>query len=247
MSQSPRSLKFTCLAMLLSTLATTATPNKSKSDRLKSLVERSKAVAGTSHSDEMAEESNNYEIQQALADPKKHTVYCQAAAGFWRTMGDTLASEMAGREYYQGDYIVTFASNLGLIAMAANQAHERYEPFDLEDIDPALYQRSMTLLIHPVGQYMGNVAAAGQIKHVVIRRRKTNREDIIQPNSVELSPEVYSNLFGAKFTASSAIVEFDYKNVLDIASRGDVEAVVITTAGERRCWVDNAKIVEMFQ
>lgn len=239
------SLTLTLLAIFQSMLFTTAAPKKSKSDRLKSLVERSRAIAGSDHSDRA--ESSNWEIQQALADPGKHAIYCQATAGFWRGMGDAAASGLAGRQHYQGDYIVIFASNLGLIAMAANQAHERYETFDLEDVDPSLYKRSMTLLIRPSAGRMGNVAAAGQIKHVIIRRRKTKREDIIQPKSVELSAEVYSNLFGAEFVASSAIVEFDHRDVLDIASRGDVEAIVVTTAGERRCWVDNAKIKDMFR
>lgn len=223
-----------------------ATLGQTRSDRLKALIARSDALLGKDKKDPY-EESSNFQIQNAIANPSKYAIYCQASAGFWKGMGDAAASGLAGRRHYSGDYIVIFASNLGLIGMAAHQARQRYEAFDLEDVDPSLYKPSMTLLIQPTGGQMGNVAAAGQIKHTVIRRRKTKREDVIQPKSVKLSPEVYSNLFGAQFVSSSAIVEFDHLGVLDIASRGDVEAVVITTAGERRCWVDNAKIVEMFR
>ena len=186
------------------------------------------------------------ELQQAVNDPEKFLLTCHAKPGFWREFGTALATNMANQTHYTGGYWVTFASNLGLVGLAAHKAKERYEEFKISEVDSILRAPSFTLFASASTASAGNLRAAGEIKHVVIRRRKTKREDVIQPMNVETDANMFNNLFGAQFVQSTAIVRFDYRQVLDIASRGDVEAVIVTTAGERRCWVDNKKIQKMY-
>lgn len=185
-----------------------------------------------------SKESSNVRIQDAINNPDNYIIDCLAD----QSLGDRYRYPSSPMEYK-----VTFVSNLGRIGLAAREAYERFEPFDLDDVDPALYKPSMFLLVQPSGWKASEALHTGKIKHVIIRRRKTQREDIAQPKSVDLSPETYSNLFGAQFTINSAYAEFDHRDVLDIASRGDVAAVVITTKGQYRCWVDNTRIIRMFE
>lgn len=190
--------------------------------------------------------ASDSDIQGAILDGKKHLLSCVAKEGFWREFGRGMAEELAGYKHYSGNYHVTFASNLGLVSISSHHRAQRYEQFTVDNVESILRAPSFTLFISANAVSMGDLMAAGQVSHVVIRRRKTKREDVIQPMNVETDGNVYTNLFGAEFVQSTAIVRFNYRGVLDIASRGDVEAVIITSTGERRCWVDNKKVVEMF-
>lgn len=170
--------------------------------------------------------------------------------------GEMLSSFQLEREsvnfwsdwFGDGDYRVSFVSNLGMIRLAAHRAHEKYREFTIADVEDKHYWPSLTLFIRPEVTEVDDIVAAGKIKHVVIRRRKTKREDVIQPKALSVETETFTNLFGATLAANSAVAEFDAEEVLDIASRGDVEAVIVIGNGpERHCWVDSAKLVQTFE
>ena len=130
--------------------------------------------------------ATDQQIKQAISAGKKYVVTCLAEPGFWRQIGEATASSLAGKsDYYTGSYRVSFVSNLGLIWAAAERAKARYEEFSIEDIDPLFRIPSLTLIISAVAANAHNLRSAGEVGHVIIRRRKTKREDTLQPLSVK--------------------------------------------------------------
>ena len=183
-------------------------------------------------------EASNYQIQQAISS---------GVQGKVQSLSCTASSSLGDLYRYSDylDYKVTWMSNLGQISAAAKQANDNYQSYTVEDVDPGFYLSSLILVIAPSGK-MSEIMNAGEIKHVVMRRRKTKREEVIQPLEVEISSADYGNLLGANFSANIASARFDPTQVLDLASRGDLEAIIITSKGEKRCWVDNYKLIPMF-
>ena len=183
-------------------------------------------------------EASNYQIQQAISS---------GVQGKVQSLSCTASSSLGDLYKYSDylDYKVTWMSNLGQISAAAKQANANYQSYTVEDVDPGFYLSSLILVIAPSGK-MSEIMNAGEIKHVVMRRRKTKGEEVIQPLEVEISSADYGNLLGANFSANIASARFDPTQVLDLASRGDLEAIIITSKGEKRCWVDNDKLIPMF-
>ena len=60
--------------------------------------------------------------------------------------------------------------------------------------------------------------------------------------SLTLASETATNLFGASMELQGVVATFASADVQAIAARGDVEAILITTAGEFKCNLDDTRI-----
>ena len=92
----------------------------------------------------------------------------------------------------------------------------------------------------------GTIDLAASISHVVIRP-EDREEGVVQPLTFETEPVEFSNLFGAQFTSTRALATFPAEAAPVASEDRDLEVVVITPAGERKCNVDNVDIRRMFQ
>ena len=85
------------------------------------------------------------------------------------------------------------------------------------------------------GSQNGNsrLSVAPLIEHIVLRTKK-KPEMVLQPESIELEPVVWSNLLGGEVESNRAMAIFSFEGAKDLTP-GDVDVVLITQAGERRC------------
>ena len=144
---------------------------------------------------------------------------------------------------------MTFTSHFGQIAMAVADRESKYMPPPApEDIGDGLRQPALSLWIEPIGDTnSGNstVDLSASIDHVVIRPE--DREGgTIQPQEITTEPVSFQNLFGAEFVSTRALATFPADSALEASADRDLEVVIITPAGERKCNVDNDRIYRMF-
>lgn len=134
--------------------------------------------------------------------------------------------------------------------MAAAERKAKYmDPPPPSEITDDLRIQVLRLWLEPQGDSAavdGTIDLAASINHVVIRPEDRD-EGVVQPLSFETEPVKFSNLFGAQFTSTRGLSTFSAEGALAASEDRDLEVVVITPAGERRCNVDNDDIKRMFQ
>lgn len=170
---------------------------------------------------------------------------CRANPGF----GERLGANLVGGAHHTGGYRVTFTSHYGQIALAVKDSERNYMPAPApDDISDDLREPVLSLWIEPLGDTNrtdSTIDLSASINHVVIRP-EDREEGVIQPIEFSTEPVTFQNLLGAEFVSTRALATFPADSALEASLERDLEVVLITEAGERRCNVDNDRIFRMF-
>lgn len=166
----------------------------------------------------------NRKLKDLIAD-------CTAKPGF----GSAFGSAMAGGLQPSGAYDVSFATSAGRIALHAAQAKRLYKPFTRADVTDVMRAPALWLWVEPQNPIRNNAEfkVASPLERVVLRV-KDDESAVPQPEDMSVEPVAWQNLLGAEFQGTRALVSFDLAAVGRLKS-GDLEAVLVTQAGERRC------------
>ena len=173
----------------------------------------------------------------------EHVSDCTAGAGF----GANVAASMAGGVNDNGAYGVTISTNFGRVAFLAANAKRLYLPFSVETV-PAAIRAEPTVFVHaePHSPSRSNnsVAVASPLERIVIKS-KTVETAVLQPVTFETEPVEWSNLLGGKVQGNRGIATFSLPEFLELPS-GDIDIVLVTTAGERRCKIGKGDQMKIF-
>jgi len=136
-----------------------------------------------------------------------------------------------------GSYNVLTVGPLGRIAYAAAEAKKKYLPYTRANVTPDLRQPAVSVFVEPnPPEFTGGTwHQSAPVKHVVLKLKgRADDAAVIQPISIQLVDRSWNNSFGATFTSQGAVANFDWSSFQQLPA-GDVDVVVITDAGERRC------------
>lgn len=164
----------------------------------------------------------------------KHLVSdCLATAGF----GEKFSGNMKGGFALTGSFDVTVSTNLGRVAFMAAQAKRLYKTFAPADVTESLKSPGVFVSVEP-NKPMGNPGGKGArmaapIESVVLKS-KSKEDAFTQAANVDLEPVSWPSIEGGKVEANRAVAFFDFAAVRQLPP-GDIEIVVITSSGERKC------------
>jgi hypothetical protein len=176
---------------------------------------------------------------------------CVASPGFGESLGASFNAGLNRSAVTNtGTYKVTFTSHYGQVALAAAERQRRYQPAPtIADISEDLRAPRLHLWIEPQGDSAAvdrTVDLAAVIEHVIIRAEDRPQHSA-QPVTMTTEPVGFTNLFGAQFTTNRALATFEMESALTLSKERDLEVVVITKAGERRCNVSKDRVRRMFE
>lgn len=156
---------------------------------------------------------------------------CIATAGF----GEAFSKNLAGGVQPIGAFNVITSTTAGQIATMASDAKRLYEPFSAESVPTELRTRALfvTATPHNPSTSSGTTAIAAPIEQLILQS-KAHRDAVVKPRLFSAVPVEWSNLLGGKVTNNMGSAQFDLDEVRALPA-GDVDIVLITTAGERRC------------
>ncbi|MCY4658975.1 MAG: hypothetical protein OXF93_04065 [Acidobacteria bacterium] len=179
---------------------------------------------------------------------------CKAEiGGFWNKVGEALtASQGVGGQWHGiRSFRITGQPPMARVAHEAAAAKRQYRPVPLATDDHVLAIASadvFTVWVQPnTGGSMitaSRLADTG-VEHIVIRPRgdKEGRRTV-QPVGIDVTgSETISNLFGASVDLTGVVATFASRDVIEIAQDADVEVVLVTTAGEFKCNLDDTRIL----
>lgn len=169
---------------------------------------------------------------------------CVATAGFGATMG----ASMAGGIQPTGGFKVTAATSAGRIAFLAAEGKRLYKPLTVEQVGADLLQDGLYVWAEPNGPSRngGTLSVAAPIEALVLKS-KDSPDAVTQPDSFETEPVEWKNLMGGVVAGSRALAIFPSAAIASMPP-GDIDFVVVTTAGERRCKIgkdDRAKLLKL--
>lgn len=166
---------------------------------------------------------------------------CSAGPGF----GAGMTAAMAGGVQPTGYFNVIVSRAAGRIAYLAADAKRLYKPFAVADVSQELRSDStvfVTVVPDKPKRNNNTIDVASPIDHVVLRGPNAM---VVQPTNTSLTPMEWSNLMGGKVEANSAVATFEAAAVSNLPA-GDIDVVVITAAGERRCKVGRGDRARLF-
>ncbi len=165
---------------------------------------------------------------------------CVATAGF----GEGVAANIAGGLQRDGSYDVTVSGSAGRVAFMAAEARRLYKKFNLASVTEELREPAIVVAVIPQqpATTKEKISVAAPIEHVVLKS-KINLE-ATQPERVDLEPVEWSNLMGGKVAGNRAVASFDFNTVRQLP--GDIDVVVITPLGERRCKIGSKDRLKLF-
>jgi hypothetical protein len=134
-----------------------------------------------------------------------------------------------------GSFDIFVMGPIGRVAFAAQQAKAKYLSFTLENVTDQMRTLDMAVVATPqppeiVGGTWHRTAAA---THVVLKHKK-HQDIVMQPSSLELTRHEWGNAVGGKFDGQGATAVFNAA-AFHALPPGDVDVVVVTDGGERRC------------
>lgn len=160
---------------------------------------------------------------------------CVAGAGGLEQAG----ANLAGGLHETGGYTVTLTGAPGRIALQAAEGRRLYKPITVSDVGPDLREPGMFLTVTPQSPYRATaftIRVAAPIETVVLRDGSGN---ILQLPEPTVTPVSWTNLFGATYD-STVVVSRIPTEVFRAMPDDDMEIIVVTRAGERRCQIDRA-------
>lgn len=137
-----------------------------------------------------------------------------------------------------GPITVTFSGNLGRIAQFAQRAKRLYQQYGPADVTSDLRtEPRIFVLTEPAEPYQtaGAVVIAPVLERAVLRSAR-DQARVLQPVSLDLVPVEWQTPFGGRHKANRAVATFSHSEFMALPD-GDIEAVLITNAGERSCKV----------
>jgi hypothetical protein len=173
----------------------------------------------------------------------QHVSDCTAGAGF----GADLAANMAGGVQDNGAYNVTISANFGRVAFLAANAKRLYLPFSGASV-PEPIRTAPTVFVHAEPQNPSRsdktISVAAPVERIVIKS-KTVETAVLQPVTFETEPVEWSNLLGGKVQGNRGIATFSLAEFLELPP-GDIDIVLVTTGGERRCKIGKGDQTKIF-
>jgi hypothetical protein len=157
---------------------------------------------------------------------------CVAGTGF----GEGFSAQLAGGVQPTGSYDVTLTGAAGRIATEAAHAKRLYRSFGVDDATAEMRDASAIFVIatpRAPQRSQNTYDVASPIQHIVLKAR-TSTDRVAQPLEMEIEPVEWGNLMGATVRGTSAVATFAAADVRALPP-GDVEIVLVTEAGERRC------------
>ena len=170
-----------------------------------------------------------FSAQMAGAEPFVSS--CTAKPAF----GEAFHNALRVGPDVSGRYRVHVTTTTGYLALAAQQAKRTYQPFEpsAADLEPWLW-----VVVVPEDPYLSNgTLTITPPAEVVVLRSKTKADDppVLQATTSTTDQIVWQNLLGATFTGTVVTLQFDPDDAMSLLSVADVDVVIVTTAGERRC------------
>jgi hypothetical protein len=167
---------------------------------------------------------------------------CIATTGF----GETMLSGSGVQP--TGSFDVRTSRAAGRIASIAYDAKRLYKPFGLADVTPELRDDSIVYVsVAPLDPARtGNTYNVPSPIERIVLKSKSNPNMVAQPSDIAFEAREWSNLVGGKVQGNAAVAKFNLADVRELPP-GDVDVVVITQAGERRCKIggkDRSRIIE---
>jgi hypothetical protein len=169
---------------------------------------------------------------------------CIASPGF----GAGLGASMAGGVQPIGDFDVVTTAAAGRIAFLAAEGKRLYKPFTATDVTAELRNEDTAfVIVNPKTPRMNQKTyeVPSLIERVVLKS-KTDPNRVAQPTNVDLVPQEWSNLMGGKIEGNSAVATFAVSDVKELPP-GDVDVVIITRDGERRCKINTKDRTKLFK
>jgi hypothetical protein len=167
---------------------------------------------------------------------------CIATAGF----GANMSASIAGGIQPVGGFTVIVSRAPGRIAFMAADGKRLYQPLMVAAV-PAVMRESATVYVTAVPQAPNasktSYDVASPIERIVLKAK--GGAAVAQPENVDLTPVEWKNLLGGTIQGNSAVATFKVGDVKELPA-GDVDIVLITQAGERRCKIGGKDRLKLF-
>jgi hypothetical protein len=140
-------------------------------------------------------------------------------------------------EHKQG-FSVLARGPQAFVTAAAAEKKKAYQPFGNADVTDAMKERRLHVIASPFAPSFSNRNwhFSPLAERIVLKRKDTTGEnpaDVLQPIEVTPVPASWSNAMGAKWEGQGMLAHFDFDAFQ--AMPGEIDVVVITNHGERRC------------
>lgn len=162
---------------------------------------------------------------------------CVAAPPLWSTFW--------GSVRYPGLHTVTTSTNAGRIAFLAAEARRLQKPFTSADVPDELRTPGVYVYVQPhqpklvqSGLGMPRFESAPLIAGLVLQS-KVAESTVLRPSSEVLEPIEWVDESGRVTPGNRATAVFDWHAVKNLPA-GDVDIVITTRDGERRCVLASA-------
>jgi hypothetical protein len=184
-----------------------------------------------------------YALEAGRTNKFTHLVFsCKASPG----MGQNMATALLSGQVLTGSFTVTMSGPMGRIATASREAARLYQTFARSDVEmKELSTAGFFVAVEPHAPNPDNnvVHVAAPIQTVVLKAKKAG--DVAQPLGIEITPGQFTNLVGGTVHVNRALARFPQAWVQ--ALPGDIEVVVVTTAGERKCSIGQRQREQLYK
>lgn len=177
------------------------------------------------------------EIDAAIAagqtgKEKPLVLTCEAVVGF----RELFRAEKSGHNPL-GSFAITIALSTGRIALMSAEAKRLYKPFAASQVPAELKTLAAFLAAEPrapeTGATPGSYIVPSLIEQIVIRTWP-KRDRFVVPAELVTAPVEWPDVGGAPLRVNRARARFALGEIREL-TLGELEAVVVTQAGERTC------------
>jgi hypothetical protein len=157
---------------------------------------------------------------------------CEAVVGF----RELFRAEKSGQNP-MSSFAVTIALSTGRIALMSAEAKRLYKPFAASQVPAELKTMAAFFVAEPrepePGSTSGSYIVPSLIEQLVIRTWP-KKDRFVVPAEFVTAPVEWPNVGGAPVRANRARARFALGEIREL-TLGELEAVVVTQAGERTC------------
>jgi hypothetical protein len=152
---------------------------------------------------------------------------CVATPGFMEGFGPGIHPTSA--------FDVTVATAAGRIAFMAAQAKRLYKPLTVSAVTEEMRQPGLHVLAYAQApSSSGNSYYIPSPIETLVLKHKQQPAHVLQPETMALEPAEWKNLLGGTVQGNHAVALFAL-DAFRALPPGDVDVVLVTAAGERRC------------
>jgi hypothetical protein len=191
------------------------------------------AVAAPAFAQTLTPSEIDAAIEAGQTGKEKSLVFtCEAISGF----RELFRAEKAGHNPL-GSFAITIALSTGRIALMSAEAKRFYKPFAPSQVPADLKTTAAFLAAEPrtpdTGSTPGSYIVPSLIEQLVIRTWP-KRDRFVVPTELVTAPVEWPNVGGTPVRANRARARFSIGEIREL-TLGELEAVVVTQAGERTC------------